>query len=356
MKYVITAGGQGTKLWPLSRESKPKQFQNIIGDQTLFKMNLNTLLTVIDPEDIIIQTKERYLDLVRADNQSVPEKNIILEPDFKNNRGPADGLTMVWLDHHYPDQPFVLIQSDCLRLPSERYLDTLKSIEELLLKEQIFITGGLKATRPDLGVDYLSLGEKLSEVNGINIYKISEFIPRSSDYAATKKLIQNYNVSTHTNHNAYYPKKMLEAYKQYRPDWYQALMKIAQVLDDPDQVTAIYQTMESGATEEVTKHLFNSGALVLLPFEWIDVGTWDSIYQTLRHEQEEIYKDGQVVDIDSQRSLVKANPDKLVALLGVEDLVVVDSDDVLLVADRHRSGDIGKVLARLEKPDLEKYL
>ncbi|MCB9834913.1 hypothetical protein H6792_02680 [Candidatus Nomurabacteria bacterium] len=356
MKYVITAGGQGTKLWPLSREAKPKQFQNIIGDQTLFKINLDTLLTEIDPEDIIIQTKERYLDLVRTDNQAVPEKNIILEPDFKKNRGPADGLTMVWLDHHYPGEPFILIQSDCLRLPNDRYLSTLKSIEELLIKDQVFITAGLKATRPDLGVDYFSLGEKLSEVNNISIYKIDKFIPRSSDYAETKKLIQDYHVSTHANHNAYYPKKMLEAYKKYRPDWYQALEKISKVLDQPDQVAAIYQTMESGATEDVTQHLFDSGALVLLPFEWIDVGTWDSIYQTLRHEQEEIYKDGQVIDIDSQRSLVKANPNKLVALLGVEDLVVVDSDDVLLVADRHRSGDISKVLKGLEDQSLDKYL
>src|SRR5690348_6149277 len=129
---------------------------------------------------------------------------------------------------------------------------------------------------------------------------------------------------------------MLEAYKQYRPDWHEALLKIRETFDKPGEnaaLEAIYETMEKGSTEEVTKHVMEAreSAVILLPFKWTDIGTWGSVYEFAAGGHEN-YLDGNIVTVDVSGSLIKSNcKDKLIAVAGVDDLVIVDTDDVLLV-------------------------
>jgi mannose-1-phosphate guanylyltransferase len=359
MKIIVTAGGQGTKLWPYSRENQPKQFQPVIGDKTLYAETIDALLTKFAPEDIFISTKKKFIKYVSEQSPQIPLRNYIAEPDIAKDRGPGEGLAFLRLSIDHPDEPFFLVQADCARRPEAAFLQMIEDAGRIVERDKKFVTGGIKATQPTLGVDYLQLGERV-EGNNEEIYEIDAFLGRKSSYRETKDLIENYHIVTHCNHACWYPGMMLDAYKQYRPDWYEALMKMKDIFGKPGEDAAIeeiYATMEKGATEEVTKHLMKDGRIILLPFKWTDIGTWGSVYDFFTAGKEN-YEDGQVVAVDTTSSHIKtSNPKKLVAIAGMDDMVVVDTDDVLLIIPKDKIEKIKDIQAQLKAdPDRRHYL
>jgi mannose-1-phosphate guanylyltransferase len=361
MKIIVTAGGQGSKLWPYSRQAKPKQFQPIIGETTLFTYNIDTLLKAFSPEDIFVSTKRQFIKYVSDQAPKIPLKNYIIEPDIAKDRGPGEGLAFLRLSMLHPEEPFFIVQADCIHQPEDAFLKMITDAGKLMAKHKKYITGGIKATEPNLGVDYLQLGERIINGTDQEIYDIDTFLGRKDSYRETKELIENFHVVAHSNHSCWYPDMMLDAYKAYHPDWHKALMKIRDVLDKPGEGSAveeIYATMKKGATEEVTSKVMESGKsmAILLPYRWTDVGTWGSVYEFFSDGINN-YEDGQVISVDSKGSLVKtSSPHKLIAVAGVDDLVVVDTDDVLLVIPKDKISHIKDVQRLLEEKDHRQFL
>lgn len=362
MKIIVTAGGQGTKLWPYSRTSKPKQFQPIVGDTSLYADTIATLLKKFTPEDIFISTKRKFIKYISEQSPEIPLKNYIIEPDIAKDRGPGEGLAFLKLSLWHPDEPFFVVQADCVRKPEAAFLKMIEDAGKSVERDRKYITGGLKATEPNMGVDYLQLGERV-EGSKQELYEIEAFLGRKSSFRETKELIENFHIVTHCNHSCWYPGLMLDAYKAYRPDWYAALMKMKDVIDKPGEDAAIeeiYDTMEKGATEEVTKQVMQAGEarIILLPFKWTDIGTWGSVYEFfVNGDGTGNYKDGKVVTVDTTGSLVKTSKEgKLVAVAGVEDLVIVDTDDVLLIIPKDKIEKIKDIQAELNERGDKEYL
>jgi mannose-1-phosphate guanylyltransferase len=363
MKIIVTAGGQGTKLWPYSRENKPKQFQAVVGDKSLYTETIETLLKKFTPEDIFISTKRKFIKYISEQSPQIPLRNYIIEPDAAKDRGPGEGLAFLRLSVTSPDEPFFIVQADCVRKPDDAFLQMIEDAGKSVEKHKKLLTGGVKATEPNMGVDYLTLGERLPDDSGQEVYEIKEFLYRASSYSETRELIKNYHVVTHPQHYCWYPGLMLDAYKKYRPDWYEALMKMRDAFDLPGEdaaIEAIFNDMEKGPTEEVTKHVMNGGeaGVILLPFKWTDIGTWGSVYEFFTNgEGSENYEDGDVVTVDTTGTLIKSSGQKkLVAVAGVQDLVIVDTDDVLLVIPKDKIEKIKDIQAALKERSENKYL
>ncbi|MBN1162782.1 hypothetical protein JXA34_03505 [Patescibacteria group bacterium] len=359
MKFILQTGGQGTKLWPLSREKLPKQFQKIANSTSLFSYQVKTLLQAYPAEDLFVSTKEKYVKLSMEQAPQIPVKNYIVEPDAKKGRGPAEGFVFLMLALSYPNEPFMLVQTDCLREPEEEYLKMISEMQKLVVRDRKYITGGMKANYPTLGIDYLKLGKRVKSDAKLNIFEVDEYIERNNDFYKTKKLVTDFYVAMHCNHGCWYPELMLNAYKKHAPDWYKSLMDIKEVVGkskNGDKLESIYSEMREGKTEEVTSHVFSDGYVVLLPFEWTDIGTWNSLYEFLS-SQGKNYESGMVVSIDSTGSIIKStNEKKLVAVMGVKDLVVVDTDDILLVIPRDKAEKVKEIQSELRDRKLSKYL
>lgn len=359
MKIIVTAGGQGTKMWPYSRSEKPKQFQPIIGDASSYQQTIATLLKDFTPEDIYISTKRRFIKYVSEQSPQIPLKNYIVEPDVAKDRGPGEGLAFVRLSINHPDEPFFIVQADCIREPEDKFLEMIREAEKLVTKHKKLVTGGIKATEPNMGVDYLKLD---GQVEGIReAYKIDEFLFRRSNLRETRELVENFHVVAHCNHMCWYPNMMLDAYKKFRPDWHKALMKIKDAMDKPGEIESIeeiYAGMEKGPTEEVTTHVMNSGEamVILLPYKWTDVGTWGSVYDFFEDGVEN-YEDGNVVTVNTRGSLIKTDSkNKLIAVAGVSDLVIVDTQDALLVIPKEEIDKIKDIQKILTERDSTEYL
>lgn len=356
MKFIIVAGGQGTKLWPLSTEAFPKQFQKVLFGDSSFSYNVKTLLSAYPAEDIFINTKKMYLPLATAQAPQIPLKNFIIEPDARVGRGPSDGLVFTYMSAKFPSEPMITIQADNFRKPEDKYLGMLADMDRLIRRDKKFITSGKKATYPTLGVDYLQLGNKVDVDSPLDFYEVNKFIYRSDDYATTKKLIEDFHVVIHVNHFAWYPDMFLDEYKKYRPDWHDSLMKIKDVIDDEDKVAEIYSQMPKGVTEEITNHTIEESYAVLVPFDWIDFGAWNSVYE-LSAKDNEVVTSGNVIALDSKRSLIRCdNPDKLIATYGIENLVVVDTGSTLLILALEKSEKIKDILDEVKNKGLAKFL
>ncbi|HET8709095.1 MAG TPA: sugar phosphate nucleotidyltransferase [Candidatus Saccharimonadales bacterium] len=359
MKIIVTAGGQGTKLWPYSRQDKPKQFQPVIGDTSSYQSTIETLLQEFTPEDIYISTKRKFIKYVSEQSPQIPLKNYIVEPDVAKDRGPGEGLAFVRLSLSHPDEPFFIVQADCLREPADKFLAMMRQAEQLVIKHKKMVTGGIKATEPNMGVDYLQLDGQVADAR--EAYNIEKFLFRRSSLRETRQLVENFHVVAHCNHMCWYPDMILEAYKEFRPDWHRLLMKIKDAMDKPGEneaIEKIYAEMEKGPTEDVTTHVMNSGQalVILLPFKWTDVGTWGSVYEFFEDGKEN-YKDGNVVAVNTRGSLIKtSNSSKLIAVAGLEDAVVVDTDDVLLVIKKDDIDKIKDIQKLLEERSETEYL
>ncbi len=359
MKILVTAGGQGAKMWPYSRLEKPKQFQPIIGDVSSYESTIKTLLKEFTPEDIYISTKRKFIKYVSEQSPQIPLKNYIVEPDIAKDRGPGEGLAFVRLSINHPDEPFFIVQADCIREPEDKFLQMIREAEQLVTTHKKLVTGGFKATTPNMGIDYLKLDGEI--LGAREAYNIDEFLFRRPTLRETQRLVENFHVAAHSNHMCWYPDMILDAYKQYRPDWHKALMKIKDAMDKPGEneaIEEIYATMEKGPTEEVTTHVMNNGGamVILLPYKWTDVGTWGSVYEFFEDGKAN-YEDGEVIALGTTGSLIKTdNKKKLIAVAGLEDMIVVDTEDALLVIPKHDIDKIKDIQKILEERSATEYL
>ncbi|MDQ3064777.1 MAG: sugar phosphate nucleotidyltransferase, partial [bacterium] len=213
MKILITCGGQGTKLWPYSRQNQPKQFQPIIGEKSSYQLCVETLLSAYTAEDIYISTKHKFIKYISEQSPQIPLRNYIVEPDIALDRGPGEGLAFLRLSMLFPDEPVFYVQGDMIREPAEKFIEMIKAAEKIVLETGRYITGGVKATEPNMGADYLEVGESIPN-DTVEAYRLTKFHYRKKTVRETKELVENFRVVAHWNHLCWYPSKIIDAYQE----------------------------------------------------------------------------------------------------------------------------------------------
>lgn len=346
---VIICGGFGTKLWPVSREHKPKHFLPLVGEKSLFQLNYDALRLKYKPEQIYVSTNVDQMAMAKAQAPEIPDDNYILEPEMRN-QGPATGLVAATLfKKGFPDEPFMIVQADVLREPAEDFVKMMEDCGELAAKENKYITGGFRPDYPIMGVDYLVKGEKVSGEGAVGIYKVDKFVWRGSK-EQTEEFIKTDSALVHANHTCMTPRNMLSLLEKHKPEWHGPLMAIVGGAD----VKTEYLKMEPGPIEDVTQKVYETGeALVVeLPFKWHDFGTFESLDKYLKERG--MYKVGDnVIDMNGKNNYVRLDdPNKIIALIGVDDLIVVDTGDAILICKKNESGQVGEARKEVEKRNL----
>jgi mannose-1-phosphate guanylyltransferase len=344
MKAVIICGGIGSKMWPMSRSTMPKHFLPLIGNKSLFELNYEALRKKFNPKEIFLQTNETQAKIAKSLKSEILEENIFIEPEMRN-QGPATGFAAAQLiKRGFGDEPFILVQADVLREPDEKFLEMIDEAEKLANETGKYLTGGFVPSTVISGVDYLVKGKLVSEENGVKIYEVADYIDRTEEekinqYLGTDKLL------LHANHTTMTPNKLLEMYKRYKPEWETPLVNISK----GDDVVENYAAMPKGAIEEVTKIVYkNNEALVVeLPFNWVDFGTWESVFNYM--DDKTMYSPTDLIQIDASENFVYRKDTKMVALIGVKNLVVVDTGDALLITKKTDSGKVGQVVDKLKE-------
>lgn len=346
---VIICGGFGTKLWPVSREHKPKHFLPLVGEKSLFQLNYEALRTHFKSEEIFVSTNEDQVLIAQKQVQDIPKENFILEPEMRN-QGPATGLIAAFLlKKGFENNPFMLVQVDDIREPVENFIKMMLDCDAIARRENKYITGGMQTDYPVMGVDYLIKGEKISEEGSVGIYKVDKFVWRSSK-EETEELIKQKGALIHTNHTCMTPKNLLAMLKKYRPEWYEPLMNYV----NGAELIGEYSKMLPGPIEDITQQVHANGEslVVEIPFKWYDIGTFETLHEYLKLKG--LYKASEnIVDLDGKDNFVKLDDtNKIVALVGVDNLIVVDTGDALLICDKRQTGHVNEALKEVKKREL----
>jgi len=343
MKPVIICGGIGSKMWPESRQKSPKHFLPLLDGKSLFELNWETLRGKFKAEEIFLQTNAQQAEMAMRLVPEILKENVFVEPEMRN-QGPATGFAAAMLiKRGYGDEPFILVQADVLREPGEKFLLMIEGMDKLAKTNDKYITGGFNPETIVRGVDYLVKGNMVSEEGGVKIYEVADYIDRTEEekikqYLGTDKLL------LHANHTAMTPNNLMKMYQKYKAEWYEPLLNIA----GSGEVATEYAKMPKAGIEEVTKVVYKNGEAVVveLPFEWIDFGTWESL---INYQLKITNYELNGVEIEAKNNYVRSK--KFTALIGVEDLVVVETDDAILVMKKDQSGKVGQVVDKLKEEE-----
>jgi len=336
MKAIIFAGGVGTRLWPLSRKKSPKQFEKIIGDKSTLQLAAERLLPDFSWKDIYISTGKQYLSVVQEQLALLPPKNVIGEPEVRDV-GPAVGLMIAILTKVSPNEPMVILWSDHLVKKQELFRKILRVAGDIIKKEPnkiIFVSQKPRFASENLG--WISYGSLVSSKEDISFYSFKDF-----QYRPDKKTANTYFTSGHHAWNLGYfvttPAFLWKQYETFAPNLARDISRIADAWETPqfsEVLGAIYPTLEKISFDNaILEKLDPSDALVVSEnIEWSDIGAWEALKEALEESKEKNVTQGNVMLTDTNDSLVYNYNDKqLLVTIDMKDVLVVNTDDVLLV-------------------------
>lgn len=359
MNVVILAGGGGTRLWPLSRRGKPKQFQKVLGDATLLEMTRDRLAGFVPAGNVFYSVTAQTAPFVRALLSDVHEEQFIIEPE-KRDTGPAMGFVAALLALRDPDEPVVFVPSDHFIANRERFLASLRVGEELIRETGALLDIGVVPTWPNTDLGYTHVGERRYERNGIEVLQFlghTEKPPREQ----AEEFLASGEYLWHANYYMWTPRKFLAAYEEHLPEAH-ALLRTMQDFwkrGERDALAEAYRQMPKVSIDyAITEKLNPKNVLVIkAPFDWDDIGLW-SVVKRLRqeHARAVVVERAQHVGMDTENVLIVGKPDKVVATVGLRNLAVIDTDDALLLCPLDRVREVRRLVEKMQEEGLERFL
>ncbi|MEK9158525.1 MAG: sugar phosphate nucleotidyltransferase [Patescibacteria group bacterium] len=360
MLIVILTGGVGKRLWPLGRKNNPKQFFPIITDQPLIKETYDRFAGHYPKNKIFFSTTPDLLKYLKRLFPRVPASQFIVEP-ARRDTGPAMGFAAVSLFLRQPDEPMVFVPADHNVLDIKKYLNCFKVGEDLIKKTGKLLDIGLAAGFPSTVLGYTRIGKKYGHFNGVEVYHF-EGHTEKPELKVAEKYLASGDYLWHGNYYMWTPRAFLAAFAQYAPKLSGSLEKMKELLSKKRtaEIKKIYNQMEKISFDyAVTEKIKKSDVLIIKgDFGWGDVGAWDVLHQQLKHKADERGNviQGEVISVDTKNCLLYSKKKKLMATLGVENLVVVDTDDALLICSRDRAQEVKKLIEEMERQGKDRYL
>ncbi len=348
MFAIILAGGSGSRLWPLSRELYPKQLLNLNAEKSLLQSTFERLNGFIPAENIVSITNIKHTSNVRLQLEHISDKINVLSEPLSKNTAPAIALATKFLQQKGKDPVILVVPSDHLIENNEKFIDTVKKGEKLAEAGYI-VTFGIEPNYPETGYGYINIiNEPI-----LDGFKVKEFVEKP-DSETAQKYIDAKTYFWNSGIFMFKASTMIDEIKKLSPE-------IFAVMEEFDFSTSerieynLFDKMPSISIDYAIMEKSDKIALIKLESDWNDLGSWQSIYDVSKKDAHNNVMIGHVLDENSKNSFVYASS-KLVATIGLEDIVLIETEDAILACKKDKTQDVKKIFDTLKKQNDDTHL
>ena len=357
ISVVIMAGGKGERFWPKSRMNMPKQFLSLTDDgKSMIQHTVERLKGLVDIQNMYIVTNEIYKDLVLEHIPDIPKENIIIEPVTKNT-APCIGLAAIHIAKKNPDSKMIILPSDHLIKFNEIFIDTLKIALDVVEKGDNLATIGITPNYPETGYGYINFTKGESFKDSANIYEVLRFVEKpnlekAKEYLTSGEYLWNSGIFV------WKASTILKNFKEYLPEIYEGLQKIGESINTGKYEEVLKKEFPNLPSESIDYGIMEKAKnIYVIPgnFGWDDVGSWLSLERINKTNQDGNVITGNVISIKTKNTIIQGS-DKLIATIGLEDIVIVDTDDVTLICHKDNTQEVKEIINNLKICNRNEYL
>lgn len=353
---VIMAGGKGERFWPKSRTNLPKQFLNISGNKSMIQQTIARLEKLIDISQIFIVTNELYAELMHVQLPTLPLENIIIEP-IGRNTAPCVGLASLIIEEKFPNSTMVVLPSDHIIENEEGFIKILQTAVEVSQDDSSMVTLGIKPTYPETGYGYIESTNEMEMINDLEVYKVNKFVEKpdlntAQGYLATESFFWNSGIFI-------WKTSVIRKYiQELMPDMHdilETMKKAFETSNRNDVIRAEFPKMPDQSIDYGIMEKVDNIYVIPCIFGWDDVGSWTALDRINERDENGNVIKGNILNLDTKRCIIESNG-KLIATLGIEDLIIVDTEDVTLICTKEKAQEVKLLLKELRMQKLDKYL
>jgi mannose-1-phosphate guanylyltransferase len=348
MIALFMAGGSGTRLWPLSRENNPKQLHKIVGEKSLMTQTVERIAPMISPSDIWIVTNRRYAEQIADHAPEVPVRQIITEP-FPLGTNLAVGLGAVYIARQDPNAVILVGWADSYIGHEQAFRDALQKAAHLAPEVDGVILA-VEPTYPATAYGYIEAGNEVAGYEGA--FRINRF----EEKPTADRAEQFFNSTAHfwnPGISVWKVSRLLDLIRRFKPDHYDALQLVAESIGTPDEATVTKEAFANLDRMSIDNAIFEKAsnmATIPVNLDWNDIGSWSAIYEV--HSNDAGNRDnnvtrGSVVSVDTDKCLIYSQK-RLIATLGVSNLVIVETDDAILIVHKDETERMKELYAEVK--------
>jgi len=359
---LVICGGGGTRLWPRSRNKTPKQFSRLFGKETLYQKTIKRLRGLVPPDKIyVITTSKQYASEIKKETPNIPLKNIFWEPT-RRNTAIACGLGTLIIHKKDPQAVVMNFWADHLVKKEEVFRKTEKVAAAVAFEEKTLVAVGIKPSWPHTGLGYIKAGEIFKKIDGISVYKLEKFVEKP-DQKTAQNFLKRGNYYWNSGMYVWQADFFLKALEKYAPKTFSALEKIGTAFGGKEFLKVMklaYEEAPDISVDVAVSEKIKSGFIIPADFGWNDVGDWSVIYELAPKDKNgnaiiKFGQKGEFIGLEAKNNLVQFD-DQLIAVIGVEDLIIVDTTDAVLICRKKDAQRVKDLVNLLKEKNKIKYL
>jgi mannose-1-phosphate guanylyltransferase len=352
---LIMAGGAGTRLWPISRQQRPKQFQSFVGEETLLQHIVGIASTVVPTDHLYFMATPEFAAVIKEQIPGIAPENLLFEPARRDN-GPAIVLGMLQIQQRDPEACVAILWSDHLIQKPEALTVTLQgAFEAAKHHADHMIVIGAHPTRPDTGLGWIQMGKEVGIYQDTPLFRVKRFVEKP-DLAQATQFLNRWEYLWNVGYKIVTVRTFFERLASVQPDLVKPLQELRKLTaaDQAEKIATPYEKLPKLSIEYLLTQYMDDLLVVPADLGWSDIGNWETLHDVLKEQkQDHLITQGNVLTIDTENSLILGR-DRLVAAVGLKDVVIVDDGDAVLVMHRSAAQHIKKVIQALE--DSHKHL
>lgn len=354
---LIMAGGGGTRLWPMSRQDRPKQMLPLVEDSSMFRASVERLAPLFTPDRIYVVTGRKYVVDLRADAPDIPARNFIVEP-YGRESGPAAALGMAVIQQRDPQATVAILTADHHITKKDRFRDVLAAAYDLAQQGYI-ATLGIAPSSPSTGFGYIRQGSEIAALRGFGCFQALAFTEKPNVVTATA-FLESGEYTWNSGMFIWTASQAMAEFKRQKPEMHALLASLQPTVDTHDyehKLEEIWDHIEKISLDYAVMEGAEKMAVIPVDIGWNDIGSWSSMFDVLKLDKfgnAFRTRNPEHVALDTNHTLVYS--DKLIVTIGIEDLIVIETPDALMLCHKDRAQDVKEVVNHLLRTRNYRYL